>query len=230
MIEFFGLLRFCLLFPQWVLLYSSKNIVPQPTLSATLKWIVIINRGFLHCSRAVLYFRFILRNYIAQNAIAAAEKGDYSEVQRVLKLLENPYSETVELNYVDRVKGQVSEATFDDAGMWHNSNVIVDIIELQHNKTNKMTCASSEDSDQPGHPPSLIRVFPVHMKIIWVLSYPLSAQRSLWSDCAGVQADLSLRWVYRSFCWFCHAAAHIHNTLWSSVCFISQNTRYCKVR
>ena len=22
------------------------------------------------------------------------------------------------------------------------------------------------------------------------------------------QADLSLRWVHRSFCWFCHAAAH----------------------
>ena len=29
-------------------------------------------------------------------------------------------------------------------------------IELPHNTTNKITCASSEDSDQPGHPPSLI--------------------------------------------------------------------------
>ena len=28
-------------------------------------------------------------------------------------------------------------------------------------KTNKMACAPSEDSDQPGHPPSLIRVFAV---------------------------------------------------------------------
>lgn len=37
--------------------------------------------------------RFILRNYIAQNAINAAEKGDYSEVNRVLKILENPYTE-----------------------------------------------------------------------------------------------------------------------------------------
>ena len=26
--------------------------------------------------------------------------------------------------------------------------------ELLHHKTNKMTCAPSEDSDQPGHPPS----------------------------------------------------------------------------
>ena len=28
----------------------------------------------------LLSFRFILRNYIAQNAISAAEKGDFSEV------------------------------------------------------------------------------------------------------------------------------------------------------
>ena len=31
--------------------------------------------------------------------------------------------------------------------------------EPAHGKTNKMACASSEDSDQSGHPPSLIRVF-----------------------------------------------------------------------
>ena len=31
--------------------------------------------------------------------------------------------------------------------------------ELLHVKTNKVACAPSEDSDQPGHPPSLIRVF-----------------------------------------------------------------------
>ena len=30
--------------------------------------------------------------------------------------------------------------------------------EPQHDKTNNMVCAPSEDSDQPGHPPSLIRV------------------------------------------------------------------------
>ena len=36
-------------------------------------------------------------------------------------------------------------------------------------------CAPNEDSDQPGHPPSLIRVFAVCMKKAWVLSYPLSA-------------------------------------------------------
>ena len=31
-----------------------------------------------------------------------------------------------------------------------------DWIEPPHDKTNKVTCAPSEDSDQPGHPPSLI--------------------------------------------------------------------------
>ena len=53
------------------------------------------------------------------------------------------------------------------------------INELPHEKTNKPACAPSKDSDQPGHPPSLIRVFTVRMKKAWVLSYPLSAQRRL---------------------------------------------------
>ena len=33
------------------------------------------------------------------------------------------------------------------------------INESPHDKTNKMTYAPNEDSDQPGHPPSMIRVF-----------------------------------------------------------------------
>ena len=67
----------------------------------------------------------------------------------------------------------------------------------------------SEDSDKPGHPPSLIRVLAVRMMKAWVLSYPLSAQRGLWSDWADSQADLSLRWAHMPYCWFCHVAAHI---------------------
>ncbi|RDD45352.1 Selenoprotein O [Trichoplax sp. H2] len=43
--------------------------------------------------------RFILRNYIAHNAIIQAEKGDYSEIRRVLKLLQNPYSSQLNENY-----------------------------------------------------------------------------------------------------------------------------------
>ena len=34
--------------------------------------------------------------------------------------------------------------------------------EPPHDKTSKMACVPSEDSDQPGHLPSLIRVFAVH--------------------------------------------------------------------
>ena len=63
-------------------------------------------------------------------------------------------------------------------------------------------CVPSEDSDQPGHPPSLIRVSAVRMKKSWVLSYPLSEQRRLWSDWADAQADLSLRWAHTYFIGF----------------------------
>ena len=38
-------------------------------------------------------------------------------------------------------------------------------------------------------------------------SYPLSAQRKLWSDWADAQTDLSLRWAHMPYCWFCHEAA-----------------------
>ena len=63
-------------------------------------------------------------------------------------------------------------------------------------------CAPSKDSDQPGHLPSLIRVFAVHMKKAWVLSYPMSAQRRLGSDWADAQADLSLRLAHSHFVGF----------------------------
>ena len=54
-------------------------------------------------------------------------------------------------------------------------------------QNNQNDCAPREDSDQPGHPPSLIRVFAVRMKEAWVLSHPLSAQRRLWSDWADAK-------------------------------------------
>ena len=42
-------------------------------------------------------------------------------------------------------------------------NIEAEISEPPHDKTSKMTRAPSEDSDQPGHPPSLIRVFTVRL-------------------------------------------------------------------
>ncbi|XP_010881667.2 selenoprotein O1 [Esox lucius] len=38
--------------------------------------------------------RYVLRNYIAQNAIEAAENGDFTEVQQVLKVLQKPFTFT----------------------------------------------------------------------------------------------------------------------------------------
>ena len=62
-----------------------------------------------------------------------------------------------------------------------------------------MTYALSEDSDQPGHPPSLFRVFAVGSKGTNISS---CGQRRLLSDWADDQADLNLRWAHRSFCLF----------------------------
>ena len=60
-------------------------------------------------------------------------------------------------------------------------NITFSIIDPMHDKTNKLTCAPSEDSDEPGHPPSLIRVFAVCMKKRWVLfiRFTASAFRKL---------------------------------------------------
>ena len=63
----------------------------------------------------------------------------------------------------------------------------------------QMACAPSEGSDYPGYPPSQIRVFFVRLKKAMILSYPLSAQRRLWSDWADAKAGLSLRWVHMHF-------------------------------
>ena len=68
--------------------------------------------------------------------------------------------------------------------------------ELQYNKTNKMTCVPSEDS----------------LLSTWRNLEPLATHSALsedWSDLVDAQADLSICWVYRSFCWFCRTVAHV---------------------
>jgi uncharacterized protein YdiU (UPF0061 family) len=40
--------------------------------------------------------KYVLRNYMAQKAIDAAEQGDLSELQVLLQLLEKPYDEQPE--------------------------------------------------------------------------------------------------------------------------------------
>ena len=61
--------------------------------------------------------------------------------------------------------------------------------ELQHDKTNRMTCVPSKDSSLSA------------WKKPWVFSYPLSTLWRPWSDWVDAQADLSLRWVHRPYCW-----------------------------
>ena len=78
----------------------------------------------------------------------------------------------------------------------------MDISEPAHCKTYNKTCATSENSDQPAHLRSLMRVFAARMKKAWVLSYPLSAQQRLWSNWADAQADLSLHWANIRFVGF----------------------------
>ena len=60
--------------------------------------------------------------------------------------------------------------------------------------------APSEGSDQPGHPPHLLRVFAVR----WVAKDPrsLHADSEDWSDWADAQAYLSLRWAHTHFVGF----------------------------
>ena len=79
--------------------------------------------------------------------------------------------------------------------------------EPQRQKTYLLTCAASEDSDQPAHS---------HICAVWSESsldafldsqrYKVSScgQRRLWSDCADAQADLSLRWAHMSEDTFSH--------------------------
>ena len=76
-------------------------------------------------------------------------------------------------------------------------------------KTNKMICAPRKDSDQPKD-----------------LSFYSCKQRRLWSDWVDAQADLSLRWVHRTFCWFCHEAAQM--VLCSDPAVIMSKTSYAQ--
>ena len=70
-------------------------------------------------------------------------------------------------------------------------------------------CAPSEDSDQPGHPPSLIRVFAVRMK----KPGSLATHRAHSADSDQTGRMPRLIWVFAgalSFCWFCHVVAQLY--------------------
>ena len=82
--------------------------------------------------------------------------------------------------------------------------------EPQRQTTYLLTCAPNENSDQPAHPRSLIRVFAVHRKKLWIIGYPLCALWRFLSDCANAQADLNLPWAHMSEGTFSDVAARIY--------------------
>ena len=79
-----------------------------------------------------------------------------------------------------------------------------------------MTCAPSEDSDQPGHLPS--HRCPHEETLGPLLPIESTVKTDQTRD---AQADVSVRWAHMSFCWFCLAAAQIvcvRDVLGSSPC------------
>ena len=59
-----------------------------------------------------------------------------------------------------------------------------------HDKTNKKDVRPAK-TGQSGHPPCLISLY-CPRKNAWVLSYPLSTQRKLWSDWMDAQVNLKV--------------------------------------
>ena len=100
--------------------------------------------------------------------------------------------------------------------------------ELLHDKSNKMTSSRSEYSDKPGHPPYLIPVITVRMKKPWVLIATHWAHSEDWSDWMDAQFDLSLRWVHRSFCLFCHASAQMV-LMYTAIFSFSNTDKLCSI-
>ena len=69
----------------------------------------------------------------------------------------------------------------------------------QHTKTPSIKRAISEDSDQPVHPRSLIRVFADRMCLLHPSGYPKKDKREPLPNWVDVQTELRLCWSHRSF-------------------------------
>ena len=98
---------------------------------------------------------------------------------------------------------------------------------------------NTTNQPKPGHLSSLIRVSAVRIKKYLVLSYPLSAQRRLWSDWANAQADLSLCWAHTHFvgfvmsrlmcfmppwAWWATVKTVAPEVLWTTWCTVARRT------
>ena len=68
------------------------------------------------------------------------------------------------------------------------------LLEPMHVKTYIKTCATSEDSDQPAHPRSLLRVFADNVCPLQPPGYRKRDKREVLLYWVNVQSDLSLCW------------------------------------
>lgn len=86
---------------------EAVESLPGANSSALKKWLTVYRKrlddeGFCAESRSRYCLdrnpKYILRNYLAQTAIEKAEKGDYSEVNRLQKILSAPFTEQSEFD------------------------------------------------------------------------------------------------------------------------------------
>ena len=94
---------------------------------------------------------------------------------------------------------------------WHRKFTEVCVLIISNNQcmTKPTKWHVCQHSDQPGHLPSLIRVFSVCSMGSWGPKLSSCRQQRLWSDWADAQADLSLRWAHMHFVGFCCALAQM---------------------
>ena len=83
------------------------------------------------------------------------------------------------------------------------------IHEPPHDKTNNVAVRPAKTQISLGIRPVWSESSLSAWRKLGSLATQLSAQRRFWSDWADAQADLSLLWVHKSFCWFCHELAHV---------------------
>ena len=160
-------------------------------------WMRIINHSFKHVAHITLHNSTSFQAGTCSNGHdkgdkKAKNKNRYNQIPHPAR---ERYTNTKDgITYNKRQANRIRAAT------WQNQ---------------QSECAPSEDSDQPVHPPNLIRVFAVRLKKPWVLSYPLSAQRRLirLGGCPG-WSESSLG--AHSFCWCCHVSAQVFPSRWLS--------------
>ena len=152
-----------------------------------------------------------------------------STITFAVMVFNRPHSFTSIMSQPSRRNILLSYRSYNHFFISQNDNFVIYINEPPHDKTNKMTCAHSEDSDQPGLPPSLIRVFAVRMKKAWVLSYPLSAQRRLLSAWASAGLSFILLVLSWGGSFLVHMYVSTHNLMERIIeCQLTISTCPCK--